>query len=128
MCKKMLSTYYDFEGGKGDTLTDWVMRNCLISFIVIGEGRTSRVKTTAMKSSAAWCQCLRVKRMSKRFFWGGEEKLLIICCNVNGLIKCLNWNQNPTEWRLWVNFSKISMKAVLLHSKRKTQKAVFLIF
>lgn len=30
-------------------------------------------------------------------------------------MECLNLRQDPTEWRLFVDFSKISLKAALLH-------------
>ena len=44
--------------------TDWVKRNWVIhlrSWPVKGEGRTSRVETTAMKSSPTWYQGLTVQ-------------------------------------------------------------------
>ena len=38
---------------------------------------------------------------------------LVVCIDVYGLMKCLN----ITEWRLFIDSSKLSLKAVLLHNE-----------
>ncbi|KAJ4451487.1 hypothetical protein ANN_02950 [Periplaneta americana] len=40
----------------------------------------------------------------------------VVCCDINGLMKCLNLNHDPTDWRLFMDSSKLSLKAVLLHN------------
>ena len=45
-----------------------------------------------------------------------KKNNLVVCCDVNGLMKCLNLNHDPTEWRLFIDSSKLSLKAVLLHN------------
>ena len=40
----------------------------------------------------------------------------VACSNVNELTAALNINYNPSEWRLFIDSSKSSLKAVLLHN------------
>ena len=42
--------------------------------------------------------------------------LLVICKNVNGLIAAIGISNVPAEWRLFIDSSTRSLKAVLLHN------------
>ncbi|MGR0202203.1 hypothetical protein, partial [Klebsiella pneumoniae] len=48
-----------------------------------------------------------------RFF--STKDNLIFCSDIDGLINELGYNHNPKEWRLFIDSSKLSLKAVLLH-------------
>ncbi|ESN93095.1 hypothetical protein HELRODRAFT_165255 [Helobdella robusta] len=49
-----------------------------------------------------------------RFF--EKKNSLVVCVDIYGLMYCLNLNYDPTEWRLFIDSSKLSLKAVLLHN------------
>ena len=44
------------------------------------------------------------------------ERGLLVCAVIDGLMQTLRINHNPLEWRLFVDSSQLSLKAVLLHS------------
>jgi len=44
------------------------------------------------------------------------ERDLVTCTDIVGLMQTLNINRNPLDWRLFIDSSKLSLKAVLLHS------------
>jgi len=44
------------------------------------------------------------------------ERGLIACTDVDGLVQTLNINHNSLDWRLFIDSSKLSLKAVLLHN------------
>ena len=44
------------------------------------------------------------------------EGTLVVCCNIDGLMGALNISHNPSQWRLFIDSSKTSLKAVLLHN------------
>ncbi|XP_052826093.1 uncharacterized protein LOC128248578 [Octopus bimaculoides] len=44
------------------------------------------------------------------------EGLLCFCGNIDGLFECLSHNHDPAEWRLFIDSSKRSLKAVLRHN------------
>ncbi|GBL62458.1 hypothetical protein AVEN_31990-1, partial [Araneus ventricosus] len=44
-----------------------------------------------------------------------KEGKLVFCNDVQGLKKCFDIEYDPSEWRLFVDSSEISLKAVLLH-------------
>ncbi|GBN02404.1 hypothetical protein AVEN_127726-1 [Araneus ventricosus] len=44
---------------------------------------------------------------------------VIFCNDVNSLFKALGLQHNPQEWRLFIDSSKVSLKAVLLHNGNK---------
>jgi len=44
------------------------------------------------------------------------ERGLVTCTDIDGLIQTLNINHNRLDWRLFTESSKLSLKAVLLHS------------
>ena len=45
-----------------------------------------------------------------------KKNNLVFYCDINGLMKSLNLDHDPTEWRLFIDSSKLSLKAVLLHN------------
>ena len=49
-----------------------------------------------------------------RFF--KMERGLVVCTNIDGVMQTLKFNHNPLDWRLFIDSSKLSLKAVLLHS------------
>jgi len=44
------------------------------------------------------------------------ERGIVACTDTDGLMQTLNINHNPQDWRLFVDSSKLSLKAVLLHN------------
>ena len=44
------------------------------------------------------------------------ERGLVACSDIDGLMQTLNINHNPLDWRLFIDSSKLSLKAVLLHN------------
>jgi len=44
------------------------------------------------------------------------ERVLVACTDIDGLMQTLNINHNPLDWRLFIDSSKSSLKAVLLHN------------
>jgi len=47
------------------------------------------------------------------FFKMGSD--LVALTDIDGLMQTLNINHNPLDWRLLIDLSKLSLKAVLLH-------------
>jgi hypothetical protein len=45
-----------------------------------------------------------------------KKEHLVACTDVNGLMNSLNITHDPIEWRLFIDSSKLSLKAVLLHN------------
>jgi hypothetical protein len=45
-----------------------------------------------------------------------RKKKLVFCCDINGLMNSLNLEHNSTEWRLFIDSSKLSLKSVLLYN------------
>jgi len=44
------------------------------------------------------------------------ERGLVACTDIDGLMQTLNINQNPLDWRLYIDSSQLSLKAVLFHN------------
>jgi len=44
------------------------------------------------------------------------ERGLVACTDIDGLTQTLNINHNPLDWRLFIDSSKLSLKAVLLRN------------
>jgi len=44
------------------------------------------------------------------------ERGLVACTDIDGLMQTLNINHNPLDWRHFIDSSKLSLKAVLLHN------------
>ncbi|GBM11066.1 hypothetical protein AVEN_259757-1 [Araneus ventricosus] len=45
-----------------------------------------------------------------------REGNLVPCNDVQGLMKCFHIEYDPSEWRLFIDSSKASLKAILLHN------------
>ena len=41
---------------------------------------------------------------------------LVACTDIDDLMQSLNINHNPLDWLLFIDSSKLSLKAVLLHN------------
>jgi len=44
------------------------------------------------------------------------ERGLVACTDIDGLMQTLNINHNPLDWRFFIDSSKLSLKAFLLHN------------
>ena len=44
------------------------------------------------------------------------ERGLVVCTDIEGLMQKININHNPLDWRLFIDKSKLSLKAVLLQN------------
>ena len=44
------------------------------------------------------------------------ERCLVACTDTDGQMQTLSINHNPLDWRLFIDSSKLSLKAVLLHN------------
>ena len=44
------------------------------------------------------------------------ERGFVACTDIDGLMQTLNINHNPLDWLLFIDSSKLSLKAVLLHN------------
>jgi len=44
------------------------------------------------------------------------ERGLVACTDIDGLMQILSINHNPLEWRLFIESSKLNLKAVFLHN------------
>jgi hypothetical protein len=44
------------------------------------------------------------------------ERGLVACNDIDGVMQILNINYNPLDWRLFIDSSKLSLKAVLIHN------------
>jgi len=50
----------------------------------------------------------------KEFFF--QENALVFCNNVCCVIEALGHQHDPTEWRLFIDSSEVSLKDMLLHN------------
>ena len=44
------------------------------------------------------------------------ERGLVACTDIDGLMQKLSINHIPLDWRLFIDSSKLSLKAILLHN------------
>jgi len=44
------------------------------------------------------------------------ETGLVACTDIDGLMQMRNINHNPLDWRLFIDSTQLSLKAVLLHN------------
>lgn len=58
----------------------------------------------------------REKRFANCF---AQEGTLVYCTNVDNLFDALGHTHDPSDWRLFIDSSKVSLKAVLLHNGNK---------
>jgi hypothetical protein len=70
-----------------------------------------------MESSLENCPNFFVSQSSSAVgaFFGTEDDL-VFCYGVDGLMNALGIKHDPQEWRLFIDSSKMSMEAVLLHN------------
>jgi hypothetical protein len=63
--------------------------------------------------------CLLRNRQNefKQFF--SQENYLVFCYDVCSVTEAGGHQHDPTEWRLFIDSSKVSFKAVLLHYGKK---------
>ena len=45
-----------------------------------------------------------------------QDENLCFCTDVDGLLTALGYEHDPQEWRLFIDLSLLSLKAVLLHN------------
>lgn len=55
----------------------------------------------------------------REYFSSDEETSLVYCDNINGLIAAMGLAYDPKEWRLFIDSSSRSLKAVLLFNGNK---------
>ena len=78
----------------------------------------SRLKAKRMlctDTTFAWYKHLEKKYIC--FF--AMEQSLVYCVDIQGLIEKLGTVYNPSDWRLFIDASKSSLKAVLLHNRNQ---------
>jgi hypothetical protein len=74
--------------------------------------RLSEKKLLAHETTYAWYR--NREQEFKKFFT--MENFLVYCNDVRGLITKMGYTYDPNEWRLFIDSSKRSLKAVLLHN------------
>jgi len=60
--------------------------------------------------------CVYRKRHEDLVHFFKMERGLVACNDIDGLMQTLNINHNPLDRRLFIDLSKLSLKAVLLHN------------
>ncbi|GBO25050.1 hypothetical protein AVEN_270435-1 [Araneus ventricosus] len=48
-----------------------------------------------------------------------KEESLVFCCDIDDLLKELHIAHEPNEWRLFIDASKLNLKAVLLNNGKE---------
>ncbi|GFX87925.1 uncharacterized protein TNCV_4373901 [Trichonephila clavipes] len=56
-----------------------------------------------------------------------EEDGLVFCDDISSLMETFGFEHNPIEWRLFIDTSKASLKAVLLHNGKKFPSMTLLV-
>jgi hypothetical protein len=75
---------------------------------------TSRMKQWKDLEESVKITLYRYRQKSLEEFFN-LEGTLVACKDVDGLSKALNMSYCSNEWRLFIDSSKVSLKAVLLH-------------
>lgn len=78
----------------------------------------SRLKERNLLDKEVKITAFRERDMEFAQFYDVENGITF-CIDVNGLMRKLGMEHNPEEWRLFIDSSKASMKAVLLHIGNK---------
>ena len=87
--------------------------NCgLMRKIVTWEGIHVSALRSQMISDSSVCR----KRHEDLVHFFKMERGLVACTDIDGLMQTLNINHNPLDWRLFIDSSKLSLKAVLFHN------------
>ena len=55
----------------------------------------------------------------RKYFSSDQKNSLVYCNNIGGLIAAMGFTYDPTEWRLFIDSSSRSLKAVLLFNGNK---------
>jgi hypothetical protein len=55
----------------------------------------------------------------RKYFSSDQQNSLVYCVDVNGLISAMGFVYDPTQWRLFIDSSSRSLKAVLLFNGNK---------
>jgi hypothetical protein len=77
----------------------------------------SRLKENHLLASATTFYWYRSREEEfRQYFTQDKEASLIYCNNISGLIVAMGLAYNPTEWRLFIDSSSRSLKAVLLYN------------
>jgi len=80
------------------------------------KGWTASIQNETMEMFGWRCKnnCIVIAKILEEFFT--MKGTLVACKHVDGLFKALNMSYCSDEWRLFIDFSKVSLKAVLLHN------------
>jgi len=88
------------------------MKCGLIRKIVTWEGIQVSALLSQMMSNASVYR----KRHERLVHFFKMERGLVVCTDIDGLKQTLNINHNPLDWQLFIDSSKLSLKALLLHN------------
>ena len=113
---------YEYEGDQKPKLFTQAELNDLVrdlnlpkdSALILG----SRLKEKRMLSSDTSFAWYKHREREYICFFTFENPL-VYCVDVKGLIEKLGTVYNPSEWRLFIDASKSSLKAVLLHNRNQ---------
>ena len=75
----------------------------------------SRLKEWNLLQHGVKCSYFRKRHEDLQDFFM-EKEGICFCCNVDGLLQEMEYDHVPDEWRLFIDSSKTSLKAVLLHN------------
>ena len=76
----------------------------------------SRLKQWNLLQSGVKVCCFRTRQQSLAQFFSMKVGL-VYCTDVGGIMQEFGYSHRPEEWRLFIDSSKLSLKAVLLHNK-----------
>lgn len=95
-----------------EQLNDWI-RDCKLTKET-SEMLASRMKECHFLQPGVTVSGFRNRDKNFHQFFR-EEKELCYCHDVDGLMESMGFNHDPKEWRLFIDSSSTSLKAVLLH-------------
>lgn len=78
----------------------------------------SRLQQWNLLASGTKVTIFRTRNQELSSFFIMQDKICV-CVSPNGVMERLGFQHNPDEWRLFIDSSKISLKAVLLHNGNK---------
>ena len=79
------------------------------------EGLGSRLKQWNLLNSSTTFSWYRHREREFTKFYV-KEQYVVHCCDIKGLIESMGQPYSPSDWRLFIDASKSSLKAVLLHN------------
>ena len=109
----------DFSVDEGPQLFSQIQLNDLVRDLGLSKDAAellgSRLKNKNLLSSGTSFSWYRHReREFTQYFT--KEGNLVYCNDVRGLMKCFEIEYDSSEWRLFIDSSKTSLKAVLLHN------------